>query len=546
MRNLSRVRHCCNNHPQTRYGDWVHNTRVPAISRTADLIEDGPVHMGGETTDQTVVDAEGEGAQANRRGRVSRILHSPAAGIAVIVPMVGLLAAGATAPAHTIAMHDNGITPLAAVSNSAQDSSGVTVVANTKVPRSLRTDVTTIASPPPASVVMAPGGVHIPPIALNAYRTAEKIMAAQAPGCGISWNLLAGIGRIESGHANNGATDARGTATYPIYGPVLDGSLAGNEVIVQSVAAGRVFYARALGPMQFLPGTWARYASDALGDGQPDVQNVYDAALAAARYLCSGGLNLRDSSQVLTAILRYNNSMAYAENVLGWAKAYVTGIAPVNLPPIVGPPPAIGDQHLDHPEGIGPGLPVNAMGLPSDDPMALTPALDMSHTGTVPGPAGAAGIPRQQNCAVFCLQAPPTPPAAVPGLPPAPDAPPPAPFGAPPAPFGMPPAPFGAPPAAPPPAPFELPPNPFAPPPAPPAPDAPPAPFAPAPTAPTPTPVGPAPAPQGPVSITAVTVGTPPGAPTPGAPAVAPAAPAGPVGAPAGPAAPGAPAPAGP
>jgi membrane-bound lytic murein transglycosylase B len=539
--------------------------------------------MGGETTDQPVVDAEAEGAQGNRRSRMSRILHSPAAGIAVIVPMVGLLAAGATAPARTTAMHDNGITPLAAVSNSAQSSSGVTVVANTKIPRALRTDVATaIASPPPASVVMAPGGVHIPPVALNAYRTAEKIMATQAPGCGVSWNLLAGIGRIESGHANNGATDARGTAVYPIYGPVLDGSLAGNEVIVQSVSAGRVFYARALGPMQFLPGTWARYASDALGDGKPDVQNVYDAALAAARYLCSGGLNLRDSSQVLTAILRYNNSMAYAENVLGWAKAYVTGIAPVNLPPIVGPPPAIGDQHLDHPEGIGPGLPVNAMGLPSDDPMALTPALDMSQTGTVPGP----GMPRQQNCAVFCLQSTPTPPTAAPGAiggpppgaiggpPPAPDAPPP-PFGAPPAPFGpppdAPPAPFGLPPN-----PFAPPPaaNPFAPPPAAPAPDAPPAPFGlpPAPAAPAPAPLpapapagpatgnpvpgnpvptGPAPAapasaPQGPVSVTAVTVGTPPAAPGPAAPAVAPGAPVAPVGAPAGPIVPGAPAPAGP
>ena len=32
-------------------------------------------------------------------------------------------------------------------------------------------------------------------------------MAAAYPGCGVSWNLLAGIGRIESMHANNGATD---------------------------------------------------------------------------------------------------------------------------------------------------------------------------------------------------------------------------------------------------------------------------------------------------------------------------------------------------
>ena len=43
----------------------------------------------------------------------------------------------------------------------------------------------------------------------------------------------------------------------------------------------------------------------------------------------SGGLNLRDASQVLAAILRYNNSMSYAQNVLGWAAAYATGVVPV-------------------------------------------------------------------------------------------------------------------------------------------------------------------------------------------------------------------------
>jgi hypothetical protein len=279
------------------------------------------------------------------------------------------------------------------------------------------------------------------------------MMASAYPACGISWNLLAGIGRIESMHANGGATDAHGTPIQPIYGPALDGTLAGNEVIVQSVQAGRVTFARAMGPMQFLPGTWARYASDGDGDGKADVQNLYDSTLAAARYLCSGGLNLRDPSQVMAAILRYNNSMAYAQNVLGWAAAYATGVVPVNLPPITGPAP-IGDAHLDaNPEGLGPGLPLNAAGLPVGDPLALMTLLPDTAgrlgpgfaSGPLPGPGAVAP---QQNCQVFCL----TPQAPAP----TPESLPPAPF-APPDPFAPPPL-FPAPPAPPPP--FGTPPEP--------------------------------------------------------------------------------------
>ena len=219
-------------------------------------------------------------------------------------------------------------------------------------------------------------------MALQAYRNAERMMARAQPTCGVSWNLLAGIGRIESLHANNGATDVHGTAVRPIYGPMLDGSLPGNEVIVQSMAPnGQPTYARAIGPMQFLPGTWARYASDGDGDGKADPQNLFDASLGAARYLCSGGLNLRDQSQVLSSVLRYNNSMPYARNVLGWAAAYATGVVPVDLPPIVGPIPPMGDAHLENaPEGLGPGLPINVLGLPTTDPMSQMQLVNFGST----------------------------------------------------------------------------------------------------------------------------------------------------------------------
>jgi hypothetical protein len=234
-------------------------------------------------------------------------------------------------------------------------------------------------------------------------------MAEADPSCGISWNLLAGIGRIESMHANGGATDARGTAIQPIYGPALDGTLPGNEVIVRSSAGGGVTYARAMGPMQFLPGTWARYASDGKGDGVADPQNLYDSTLAAARYLCSGGLNLRLPSQVMAAILRYNNSMPYAENVLGWAAAYATGVVPADLPQITGPPPPIADlrlEHLEHPEGLGPGLPLNIHGLPSTDPLAQMPLIDLNWSGIAsqqPMWPWQQPATRSPSCTVICI-----------------------------------------------------------------------------------------------------------------------------------------------
>jgi len=399
------------------------------------------------------VHIRGRAALEAARRRAGRAVRKPAFGVVIITPLILAGAVGASAPSTVAPLRDSAVTPLAAVESSSVDRSGPSVVAVTKAPSAFHIAAATISAPPPSVVVNSPGALRIPAIALSAYRNAERMMASAAPGCGMSWNLLAGIGRIESLHANGGATDTRGTAVRPIYGPTLDGTLPGNEVIVQSRSANRVMYARAMGPMQFLPGTWSRYASDGDGDGRADVQNVFDSSLAAARYLCSGGLNLRDPGQVMTAILRYNNSVAYARNVLGWAAAYATGVVPVNLPPITGPVPPLGDAHLDNYEGLGPGLPMNATGLPADDPLALMPLMARGDVasqipvypgqalgplpGPLPGPAPLA-VPqpppeqpapppwlppwlqpapqRPPECAVFCITPPPAAPApAAPG-----------------------------------------------------------------------------------------------------------------------------------
>lgn len=330
--------------------------------------------------------------------------------VAAITPLVFAGAVGAAAPQSAAPPKPLNYAAMTAVTadRATEVPRGPAVVAAPRPPVSLH--IATAAKPaPPLAVVNSPSAVGIPSMALAAYRNAEAKMASSDPSCGISWNLLAGIGRIESGHANDGATDAHGTAVHPIYGPELNGTLPGNEVIVQSSAGGQISYARAMGPMQFLPGTWARYAADGDGDGVADPQNLYDSTLAAARYLCSGGLNLRDPSVVMTAILRYNNSIPYARNVLGWASAYASGVMPVDLPPVSGPAPPLADMHLEHlqdPEGLGPGLPLNVHGLSPADSLAQAPLIDFGPPElSAPQPIGPPGPPAAQapGCTVICI-----------------------------------------------------------------------------------------------------------------------------------------------
>ena len=158
--------------------------------------------------------------------------------------------------------------------------------------------------------------------------SAADEMARQDPRCGVPWWLLAGIGRIESGHASGGRVDARGTTLGRILGPRLDGSTAGNAVIHDTdggVFDGDPHFDRAVVPMQFLPSTWASVRSDGNGDGVTDPNNVYDATLGAARYLCLGGADLRTPQGLAGAVLRYNHSMDYVRSVLTWGQAYRDG-----------------------------------------------------------------------------------------------------------------------------------------------------------------------------------------------------------------------------
>lgn len=167
----------------------------------------------------------------------------------------------------------------------------------------------------------------IPDRALQAYAQADLRLATEHPGCHLNWTTLAGIGSVESNHGRHaGASVAQnGRVTPPILGPPLDGS-GGNKAIRDTDGGaldGDRVWDRAVGPMQFIPSTWARWGVRASGDGAaPDPQNIDDATLAAARYLCAGGQDLTTGTGWWQAVLSYNNTTEYGQLVFGAAQRY--------------------------------------------------------------------------------------------------------------------------------------------------------------------------------------------------------------------------------
>jgi membrane-bound lytic murein transglycosylase B len=173
----------------------------------------------------------------------------------------------------------------------------------------------------------------IPRRVLAAYIYAAATEDRLSPTCGLSWQVLAGIGFIESGHAHSGGSknpNWSGIADPPIYGPLLDGQN-GIALITdsdQGALDGNATYDRAVGPMQFLPSTWREYEVGASGHSAPNPQNIDDATLSAARYLCATGPDLRTPDGLIAAVYSYNHSFDYVTAVLSVAIRYAGG----NLP----------------------------------------------------------------------------------------------------------------------------------------------------------------------------------------------------------------------
>jgi membrane-bound lytic murein transglycosylase B len=71
----------------------------------------------------------------------------------------------------------------------------------------------------------------------------------------------------------------------------------------------------AVGPMQFIPSTWAQAGQDGNKDGAKDINQIDDAALAAAMHLCDVGGDLSLAQNRITAISAYNDSVDYNNKV---------------------------------------------------------------------------------------------------------------------------------------------------------------------------------------------------------------------------------------
>ncbi|MFV0136608.1 lytic transglycosylase domain-containing protein [Streptomyces sp. HMX87] len=261
------------------------------------------------------------------------------------------------------------------------------------------TDLPPLDSPKPSPTIgtpvsKGPAEAGIPATVLDAYKKAEAALRSAKPSCNLPWQLLAAIGKVESGHARGGRVDADGTTPSPIIGPQLDGN--GFALIKDTddgVYDGNSSYDNAVGPMQFIPSTWAWSARDGNGDGKEDPNNVYDAALAAGHYLCRNGWDLSVQADLKRAILSYNNSQDYLHTVLSWLDYYRRGSH--EIPDGTGSlPVGRSDTGSGSGSGTGTGTGVDRTEpspKPSPDRSKPTPPKGTTSPGTGGGDGGGSG-----------------------------------------------------------------------------------------------------------------------------------------------------------
>lgn len=179
----------------------------------------------------------------------------------------------------------------------------------------------------PAWIARTAKTTGIPPLALAAYAGAALDMATITPTCGIGWNTLAGVGEIESRHGTifGGRITANGDAVPAIFGVALDGSTTAHIPDTDGgTIDGDPNGDRAVGPMQLIPEAWRNWHADGNGDGVENPQNIDDEAVSAAHYLCRAGGDMTTEAGWRRAVLAYNHSDEYLNDVIRYSTGYAT------------------------------------------------------------------------------------------------------------------------------------------------------------------------------------------------------------------------------
>lgn len=164
-------------------------------------------------------------------------------------------------------------------------------------------------------------------VTLDSYVRAADGIVERYPSCAVRWQLLAGIATVESDQGRIGGAHVGpdGAVSRRILGPILDGTLEDTAVIRDTDGGrmdGNAEYDAAVGPFQFIPGTWAGFGLDGDGDGLADPHNMYDGAMSAAGYLCSQS-TLGTDPEVARSVLAYNHSGKYLYDVTTFARSYI-------------------------------------------------------------------------------------------------------------------------------------------------------------------------------------------------------------------------------
>ncbi|ADP80171.1 lytic transglycosylase domain-containing protein [Pseudofrankia inefficax] len=277
--------------------------------------------------------------------RRAQIIGLPTLGL----PAIALLLIFTVAPSGNDAAATSRTTPPTTATNYPMPSlnpSGPATGEDDQPPTgALATAAAAPANAPSDLVTLTTADRRIPAPVLAAYQQAATALAGELPGCHLRWQLLAGIGKVESGNATGRQISPNGTVSPTILGPRLTGGGGFARILDTDHGAldGDTIFDRAVGPLQFLPSTWSGAGRDGNADGRKDPNNIHDAALTASGYLCAHHRDLTNPAQLSAAIRAYNPSDAYVRAVLAWTTGYTTTPPTPITPPTAATGPTEGD-----------------------------------------------------------------------------------------------------------------------------------------------------------------------------------------------------------